>query len=255
MLQAAFTAGTLSSMQNNNTYWLLIGIFIAALLVVGFFFMKPGIEGSPASTASTTAGTGTSTATTASTTDVDLGNGVIAHLPPGAHIEPVDNSVPPPSLTGAIKIDSTSLPADAQTILRQKEEALIAELKTNPSRVDLWLQLGVDRKIGGDYAGAIEAWNYVAKVGPTSINYVAYGDLGDLYMNFVKDYPKAEVSYKAAIAINSKVIDYYRDLSGLYVSFYKQGTGAANAIVAQGLKANPNNPDLLQLQTSLKPGQ
>jgi hypothetical protein len=245
-------------MQNNNSYWLGAGILIAALLVIGFFFMRPGVEGKPSHNTAPTTTTGiTGTSTATGTNDVNLGNGVIAHLPPGTHIEQVNTGstkVQPPSLVGAINISPT-LDPQAQTILRQKEETLITELKAAPTRVDLWLQLGVDRKIGSDYQGAADAWNYVAKVGPASLNYIAYGDLGDLYMNFVKDYPKAETNYKAAIAINPKVIDYYRALSGLYVSFYKTGTGAANAIVAEGLKANPNNPDLLQLQASLKAGQ
>ena len=90
----------------------------------------------------------------------------------------------------------------------------------------------------------------MTKVAPT--NYIAYGDLGDLYMNFDVNYPKAEANYKAAIAINPHVIDYYRDLYTLYTSFYKVGTGAAANILAQGLKANPNNPDLLQLQSQIE---
>ena len=88
--------------------------------------------------------------------------------------------------------------------------------------------------------------------GSNTVNYIAYGDLGDLYMNFDVNYPKAEANYKAAIAIKPTVIDYYRDLYTLYTSFYKTGTSAAADIVALGLKNNPNNPDLLQLQAQLK---
>jgi tetratricopeptide (TPR) repeat protein len=158
----------------------------------------------------------------------------------------VDNSVPPPSLTGPIIISSSSLPADAQAVLRSDEQTTISQLKAAPTREDLWLQLGVDRKIGGDYAGAEVAWNYVAQTGPTTITYVAYGDLGDLYSSFDVNHPKAEADYKAAIAINPKVIDYYRELFYLYGM--DNNPTAQSAILAQGLKANPTNPDLLQLQ-------
>ena len=74
-------------------------------------------------------------------------------------------------------------------------------------------------------------------------------------MNFDVNYPKAESSYKAAIAIKPTVVDYYKDLATLYTSFYKTNQGLATAIVTQGLKANPGSADLLQLQASLKAGQ
>jgi hypothetical protein len=231
-------------MENKNSLWLGVGIVVALVLAALFFFLGPHSALAPAQTS-------TSTNQTGSTTQVDLGNGIIATLPAGVTVTSVNTQVPPPSLTGSINI-STTLPADAQAVLRTQEQTLITELKAAPTRTDLWLQLGVDRKIGGDYAGAIQAWQYVAETAPASINYVAYGDLGDLYMNFDVNYPKAEAAYDAAIAINPQVIDYYRDLYTLYTSFYKTSTGAAANILAQGLKANPNNPDLLQLQAQLQ---
>ena len=227
-------------MQNKQAFWLAIGIGAAIVLAAAFFFLGPHSAFAPTQTA-------TSTGQTASTTQVNLGNGVVATVPAGATITAVNTQVPPPSLAGAINV-SSSLPADAQAALRTQEQTLITELKAAPTRTDLWLELGVDRKIAGDYAGAIAAWNYVAAAGSNAVNYIAYGNLGDLYMNFDVNYPKAEANYKAAIAIKPTVIDYYRSLYTLYTSFYKTGTSAAADIVAQGLKANPNNPDLLQLQ-------
>lgn len=159
----------------------------------------------------------------------------------------------PPKLMGAIVISASStLTVDQQALMRSKIEALIAQLKAAPTRADLWLQLGVDRKIVGDYQGAAEAWQYVAATGGASLNYVAYGNLGDLYLYFTKDGPKAEANYKKAIALKPHVIDYYRGLYTLYRYDYKVGTSAAADILAQGLKVNPNNPDLLQLQAQLK---
>ena len=231
-------------MQNKQALWLSIGIVIALFLAAAFFFLGPHPAFAPSQTV-------TSTGQSASTTQVSLGNGVTASLPAGATITEVNTQVPPPSLTGSINI-SSSLPADEQTNLRTQEQTIITELKAAPTRTDLWLQLGVDRKIASDYAGAIAAWNYVAAAGSNTVNYIAYGNLGDLYMNFDVNYPKAETKYKAAIAIKPTVIDYYRNLYTLYTSFYKTGTSAAADIVAQGLKANPNNPDLLQLQAQLQ---
>lgn len=195
----------------------------------------------------------TTTNSSASTTDIvsDLGNGITATGPGKVELVPVDQGTPPPSLTGEIKINA-SLASDVQAAIRAKEEALIAELKKAPNRLDLWLQLGVYRKMAGDYVGAIEAYNYVATTGAVTINYIAYGNLGDVYMNYVKDYPKAELNYKKAIAIRPEVIDYYKNLYVLYTGFYKVNTSAAADIVKEGLKANPNNPDLLRLQAEVE---
>jgi hypothetical protein len=229
-------------MQNNTFLWIGVGVLIAALLAGGILFLRPHTVTAPVVT------TATGTSYTGSTTN--LGNGISVTGPGGAKIELV-NGVTPPSLIGPIKI-SASLSADAQSILRTQEQTLIAQLQKEPTRVDLWLQLGVDRKIGADYQGAIDAWNYVAQAGPTSINYVAYGDLGDVYTTFVKDNAKAEANYKKAIAIKPDVIDYYRSLYYLY-RYNDNNPTAAAATVAQGLKANPNNPDLLQMQQELHP--
>jgi tetratricopeptide (TPR) repeat protein len=219
------------------------GALIALVLISGgYFFISKSYKDL------TSAG---NTAGTASTTSTDLGNGLVATGPAGSTIEIVDNTVQPPSLTESIKIDAKLAP-EVQAALRTKEEALLKELKAEPKRVDLWLQLGVYRKMAGDYAGAKEAWQYVADTAPASAGYVAYGNLGNLYMDFLKDYPKAEASYKAAIKIKPDAIDYYRQLYMLYTSVYKTNTTAAADILAQGLKANPNNPDLLRLQSELR---
>jgi len=227
----------------------LWGAIIGVLIIVVAALVIHSRANAPTNTA-------TSTPSTTGTTTVDLGNGQYITLPPGAKLTEYDStSTTPtaPSLSGDIKIDA-SLAPDVQAALRAQENTLIGQLKTNPARLDVWLQLGTDRKIAGDYDGAIVAWDYVA-ANKSNIQYIAYGNLGDLYMNFLKDYPKAEANYKAAIALQPTFIDYYRDLFTLYTSFYKTNTTAAADIVAQGLKANPNNPDLLQLQQQLKAQQ
>lgn len=155
-----------------------------------------------------------------------------------------------PSVDRPVTI-SAALSAEAAATLRMLMQELLAELKANPDRADLWLQLGVHRKIAGDYAGAIEAWQYVATGAPSSISYIAHSNLGGLYMGELKDYPKAEVNYKAAIALSPKHVAAYLDLASLYRYLYKTNTSAAADIVAEGLANNPNNPDLLALQSSL----
>ena len=185
----------------------------------------------------------------ATTTPVSVG-GVSVTGTGSSTVEVINTNTPPPSLDRPITI-SASLQSDAAQILRTQITTLVTQLRTNPTRVDLWLQLGIDRKIGGDYAGAVEAWNYVAVAAPLATAYVAYGDLGDLYMNFIKDYPKAEENYKTAISINPRVIGYYQDLYTLYHYLYKTNTTAAADIIREGLVNNPGNQDLLNLQAQM----
>ena len=169
-------------------------------------------------------------------------------------IENASGGVYAPSLARPVTVAGSATPEEA-AILKARMQSLVDQLRKEPKRVDLWLSLGVYRKMAGDYPGAIEAWNYVSATGPSTINFVAYGNLGDLYQNFVKDYTKAELNYKKAIAIKPTYIDYYRDLYMLYRYQYKTNTSAAADILTQGLMANPNNSDLLVLQTQLTEGK
>jgi len=232
-------------MQNNGYLW---GAALAVLIIiVGVFTFRAYQAAAPSPTASSTS---------MGTTTVDLGGGNSVTLPPGVTLEQVGSTtashtaVQPPSLMGAIVISPTLAP-DVQAALRVNEQNLITQLKAAPTRLDLWLKLGVYRKMAGDYAGAQVAWQYVVS-SPSNLSYVAYGNLGELNLDFLKNYPKAEADYKAAISLNPQVIDYYRELFLMYTTVYKVGTTAAADIIAQGLKANPNNPDLLQLQQQIQ---
>jgi len=238
--------GTLLDMQQKTSLW-IAGAIVVLLLLGGIFFLRPGTPPAPSSTSTSTPLTQVGTTTTSHGKGISLtttsGHGTITLVTP----------VLPPSLTGSIYI-SSSLSPDVQASVRSNEEAIISQLKKDSTRVDLWLQLGVYRKMAGDYAGAAQAWTYVAHAAPSTISYVAYGNLGDLYMNFDKNPTKAEINYNAAIAINPHVIDYYRNLYMLY-RYQIHSTAKAAAILSQGLSANPGNHDLLVLQQQLQNGQ
>ncbi|MGC9602283.1 MAG: tetratricopeptide repeat protein [Minisyncoccia bacterium] len=230
-------------MQNKNFLWLGIGIVVAIALAASFFFLGPHSALAPTQNPSTQTG---------STTATSLGNGVSVGTTNGnvtVTEMPLSSGIQAPNLDYTVAY-SSSLPSDAVSALKTQIATLASELKKDPSQSDNWLQLAIDYKIAGDYDAAAAVWIYLTKVAPTS--YIAYGDLGDLYMNFQINYPKAEANYLQAIALDPHVIDYYRDLYTLYTSFYKTNTTAAADIVTQGLKANPNNPDLLKLQSQLK---
>ena len=111
------------------------------------------------------------------------------------------------------------------------------------------LQAGQTRKQAGDYAGAARAWEEAFSKWPQS--YVLANNLGDLYMNFLKDYAKAELYFTKLVAMRPQYIDTYRNLYTMYRSFYKQNTSAARDIIELGLANNPGNSDLLVLRAEL----
>lgn len=158
-------------------------------------------------------------------------------------------TIDPPKL-GPIVIQNESLSPEVQVVLRQKIEQQYEILRKEPKRTDIWLHLGVNRKIAGDYKGAVEAWEYVAAVAPKASVATARANLGDLYMYFIKDYVKAKENLKAAIQGAPQMLEPYRALFYLEKDINKD-PAAARAVIELGLKNNPDNADLLQLKSLL----
>ena len=221
----------MSEMHKN----LLIGVAIAAVLGGSLYVFLYG-------RISSSTPTPTNTATTTTTGGV-TGTGSFTV----EQVEPA--SVPPPSLKRPITI-TADLSEDAKVILRRLLEEQVVILKSEPTRIDVWLMYGTNRKIAGDFEGAIEAWEYVAQVAPKEMSATAHGNLGDLYMYFLKDYKKADTRFNQAIVLNPNVIEYYRALFYLYKDVYND-KAKAQAILTLGLANNPNNEDLLKYQAEL----
>lgn len=229
--------------MQNNYLWLGVGILAAVVVGAGLFFFGPRAAVAPTQS-------NTATSTNASSTTITIGNATIT-APAGTVIKEVPNGPQAPSLSVVVSY-SSDLPADAVATLKLDIASTTAFLKNNPTNGDEWLQLAVYYKIAGDYQAAENVWLYMTQAAPS--NYVAFGDLGDLYMNFLTNYQKAVTYYKKALALNPKDIDYYNSLYIIYR--YDLGDMAsAKAIVSQGLAANPGDPTLTSLQNQLQSGQ
>jgi tetratricopeptide (TPR) repeat protein len=221
----------------------ILFVVAAAVVIAGFFILRPHTASAPQTAATNTA----------SSTTVDLGGGVTAQLPTGATITVVpNNAISQPNLNLTV-VYASSLPADAVAALKIDIASTTQMLKKNPLQGDQWLQLAVDYKIAGDYSAAAAIWNYMTQVSPTS--YIAFADLGDLYQNFVVNYPKAEANYLQAVKLAPTDIELYQNLYNLYRYQYKTNTAAAANIIALGLKNNPGNADLLALQAQFNSGK
>ena len=141
---------------------------------------------------------------------------------------------------------------DSATIQRSSEKIkeLISSLKSDPANMENWLVLGVYRKILGDYAGAIDVWNYVGVISPT--NSTSFNNLGELYAYQLKDNAKAEENYQKAIVNDPSAIYIYRNFFDFYRYFAKD-MAKARAILEQGIAANPStSSDLKNLLETLK---
>ena len=138
---------------------------------------------------------------------------------------------------------------EAKTLAVEKIKLLQTTLKNNPANLSAWIDLGIYQKQAGDYEGAILSWKYAGKLSPT--DYVSRANLGNLYAYFLKDNAQAEIYYKDAISKGSTQVYLYTQLAEVYRDVFNN-LDKARAIVAQGLSKVPNDPNLLQMEASLK---
>lgn len=148
----------------------------------------------------------------ASTTLIDLGNGQYLAVTGSSTVtmEPVDDTIKPPALQPLVF--AQTIDQATRGNLQSQYAEYAAVLKKAPTRVDQWLYVGVVYKDAGQYDAAVAAWSYAAKAGPDPIDYIAYGNLGDLYLNFLHDYAKAAAAYKEALKLKPQNTDYQAGL-------------------------------------------
>lgn len=192
--------------------------------------------------ATTTTSTGTSTVVTTGS-----GNYTIEQVP----IEEGSGVPKPiPNLDRPITVSSNAMvtpqaTASATPVIK----SLQAKLKKNPADFNNWIALGISQKEAGDFQGAVISWTYASKLAPS--DYIALGNLGNLYAYFIKDNAMAESFYKQAIAKGPLQANLYTQLADVYINVFKD-TAKAKAIIEQGLQKLPNDANLLQIKASLK---
>jgi len=145
-----------------------------------------------------------------------------------------------PNLSKSIVI-KTNLPEDVRKETIEKINALSNSLKNDYDSLEQWLELGLLRKLIGDYEGARDVWKFATIIRPKDA--VAFHNLGFLYWQNLKDYKKSEENYLKAIENNQKDISAYIDLSNIYY-FNLKDTARAKEILNRGLKNNQGNEEL-----------
>ncbi|MDO8522656.1 MAG: tetratricopeptide repeat protein [bacterium] len=219
-----------------------IGILIALAVLIGggYLFMR-GTAPSSSMPAPLS---------TASTTNSDIAGGTLGITGTGGYTVkevPTGNNAPkaPDYNTPLVFSATSNLNIEQQSALQGQVTALRVQLAKNPSSYVAWLALGRAFKTAGDYAQAAEIWAYLSLNWPTDA--IAFANLGDLYMNFIKDYPKAEASYLGAIRNNPLQVDAYRNLFSLYTNLYTTHASAAEDILKKGIANNSDAVDLYVL--------
>jgi Tfp pilus assembly protein PilF len=215
-------------MQNSARIWAaVIGVAIVILIVFALL-QKPAAAPATDTTASSTSGT--------SATGTTTRNGVTGTGDFSVTGDTIDLNIP--DFRAPINF-SSSIQADVKAALESTATKLEAKLTADSLDLESWVNLGVVRKMGGDYAGAEKAWLFVTQAAPN--NPLAYANLGDLYQNFIKNYPKAEKNYLTEIKLSPKDEGAYLNLYTMYANQYKQGTSAAEDILKKGIAALPDS--------------
>ena len=183
--------------------------------------------------------------------------------PPG-NTEPVSEPPPPrpvgivtpiahtePHYTGRDPMEVRPNPEEVKLFSEQQKKELYAAIgnhgkavKENPDYFNGWIQIGLIKKVIGDYEGARDAWEYAGMI--RLLSSTPFSNLGELYWRYLPNFPKSEANFKTAIKNNPTDEMVYISLSDLYFYSYAEKHGLADDILLQGLEKNPNDINLLK---------
>lgn len=167
---------------------------------------------------------------------------IIATSSARALIKEEQSSFPKPSLERSTQ-PRIPLSSFAKDDAVKNIGGLVSILKKNPEDYSAWVSLGIYRKTLGDYEGAEEVWKYVTVQWPT--DFVAYNNLGNLYHEQLRDFPKAETYFRKTADLKPDFVQSYVNLYNLYRYSYKEKEKEAPEALALGLKRNPAEVNLM----------
>lgn len=154
--------------------------------------------------------------------------------------------IPDLSKDPVVKAD---LPENIKKKTIEEIEALTNSLKKNYDSPTQWIQLGLLKKLLGDFEGAKIAWEFAAEIRPKDS--ISRHNLGNLYWQNFRDFRKAEENYLESLELNKQDISAYIDVSNIYYYDLKN-ISKAKEILMKGLKANPENQELLRALKEIK---
>ena len=218
----------------------LVVLIVGALAISGVFVYLYARSG------------GSQTATVLEEEDVVsvVGGGVEVESTGGeAIVREVSTQAPPPPDFQKPLVFSESVPSETRLAYTALFDEAVEMLERDSVDYQGWVTLGILRKFVNDYRGAEEAWGYAASIYPQST--VPFSNLGSLYLDFIKDYPKAEANYKQVLANDPHDINSYQQLVSLYTVYGYKDASTARVLIEQGLSENLGNQTLLQLRAQI----
>lgn len=142
-------------------------------------------------------------------------------------------------------------PDELKGLSDEQKESLYArirthggEVKANPDYFAGWLEVGMLKKVIGDFTGARDAWEYASIIRP--LNSVSFANLGELYWRYLPDYSASEKNLRKALQNDPKDADLYITLAELYHYSIPDKAAQAPGILLEGLKVNPDNDSLMR---------
>ena len=158
-------------------------------------------------------------------------------------VEPVKNAADikkqMPDLDREIIVKDNTLSEESKNRAILEIKKITEALKADYDRREEWLNLGLWRKTIGDYEGAAEAWKFVTIIRPNDP--VAYHNLGDLYSQYLPDFPKAEKYYLLAIEKDTQHQPFFYIKLYEFYRYYLKKPDLAEKALLDGLKTNPGN--------------
>ncbi|MDP3710308.1 MAG: hypothetical protein Q8R29_01125 [bacterium] len=161
-----------------------------------------------------------------------------------------------PKYTGRDPEEVHPNPDDVKIFSEKRKEEIYSgitvhgrNVKENPDFLNGWLELGILKKVIGDYEGARDAWEYANIIRPG--NSISFSNLGELYWRYLPNYTKSEANFKTSIKNKSDDPSVYISLSDLYFYSYAEKKDFADDILLEGTKANPEDTNLVRALAAL----
>lgn len=132
---------------------------------------------------------------------------------------------------------------DERAALQTNYARAQAAIDANEYDFNAWVSLGTLNLMAGNYTVARDVWEYVSILWPG--NHVSVNNLGNLYADYLRDYPKAEENYLLAIERKPDDTNPYRALFMLYTNTsYSPAPNASEEILKKAIVAVPRAVDM-----------
>ena len=141
-----------------------------------------------------------------------------------------------------LDIKSQNLGEEAIKLYQEKFAVLKDRLEKDPKVYRDWISLGILKKGVGDFEGGRDIWLYAKNLDPA--NSLAWGNLGDLYANFLNEPEKAIECFKHAIELDPLDINYRLGLAEVYRWRLAGKEYLYEQTILEALSAIPNEPNL-----------